>query len=277
MTVGIVTDSSCDLRGTEVAELGIEIVPLTIRFGDQELVDRDELTVEEFYRKMAASDHLPETAAPSPGRFDQAFRSRLEAGCDTVVCINLSAAVSATMQSARTAAAGVAADIHVVDSRSLSVGLGTMVLEAATMATAGAGADDIVSEVTEASARTRLYGALNTLENLKKGGRIGGAQAMLGSMLSIKPLITLVDGEVGEAGRQRTRTKALAWLRDTLAADSPVDHLSVMHGEAADLDRFLEMLAPVADVDSIRVEKIGPVVGAHAGPGVMGITYQVSS
>ncbi len=277
MTVGIVTDSSCDLRGPEVDELGIEIVPLNIRFGDDELVDREELSVEEFYRRMAEDDRLPETAAAAPGRFDQAFRRKLDEGCDAVVCINLSAGVSATMQSARTAAAGIEADVHIVDSRSLSAGLGTMVLEAGAMAADGAGAEAIVDAVTGMRDRSRLYGALDTLENLKKGGRIGGAQAMFGSILSIKPLIKLQDGEVAEAGRQRTRTKALAWLRDTLRADSPVEKVAVMHGEAPDLDLFLEMIEPVVGSGSVRVEKIGPVVGAHAGPRVMGITYQVSA
>ena len=272
MTVGIVTDSSCDLRGPEVAELGIEIVPLTIRFGDDEFVDREELSVEEFYRRMAASDRLPETAAAAPGRFVQAFKRRLDDGCDAVVCVTLSGGVSATIQSARTAAE-IEGDIHIVDSRSLTAGLGTMVLAAAAMAADGASAGAITDAVTEMRDRSRLYGALDTLENLKKGGRIGGAQAMLGSMLSIKPLIKLQDGEVAEAGRQRTRRKALAWLCDTLRADGPVEKLAVMHGEAADLDSFLEMLEPVVDPEAVRVEKIGPVVGAHAGPGVMGITY----
>ncbi len=277
MTVGIVTDSSCDLRGPEVAELGIEIVPLTIRFGDDEFVDREELSVEEFYRRMAASDRLPETAAAAPGRFVQAFQRRLDDGCGAVVCITLSGGVSATIQSARTAAAEVEGDIHIVDSRSLTAGLGTMVLAAAAMAADGASAGAITDAVTEMRDRSRLYGALDTLENLKKGGRIGGAQAMLGSMLSIKPLIKLQDGEVAEAGRQRTRRKALSWLCDTLRADGPVEKLAVMHGEAADLDSFLEMLEPAVDPEAVRVEKIGPVVGAHAGPGVMGITYLTSA
>ena len=275
MTVGIVTDSSCDLRGREVDELGLGIVPLSIRFGSIEYVDREELTVEEFYTQMAASDDLPETAAPSPGRFEQAFRAQLDRGCDSVVCINLSAAISATMQSALTAANTLDADVRVVDSRSLTAGLGTMVLGAAEMAADGADADAIVAAVDEISTRTRVYGTLDTLDNLKKGGRVGGAQAMLGSMLSIKPIVDLSSGQVEEAGRQRTRKKALGWLRDTLADAAPVDNLAVMHAEAPDVDTFLEMIAPVVDVGAIRVEKIGAVVGAHGGPGVMGLAFQV--
>lgn len=275
MTVRIVTDSASDLRGDIVSELDIEIVPLSIRFGAEEFVDREELTVEDFYRRLEQSDELPETAAPSPGRFEQAFRRHLDAGADTVICINLSAGLSATMQSALTAAKGLDADIRVIDSRSITAGLGSMTLTAAEMAAAGAGPDEIVAAVESMSSRTRVYGVLDTLENLKKGGRIGGAQAMVGSMLSIKPLLDLSSGEVEEAGRQRTRKKALAWLHDTLAAALPVEKLAVMHGEAPDIDQFVETLADIVDVDSLRIDKIGAVIGTHGGPRVMGLAFQV--
>ena len=143
------------------------------------------------------------------------------------------------------------------------------------MSADGAGADEIVAAAEEMSGRTRVYGTLDTLENLKKGGRIGGAQAMLGSMLSIKPLLDLSSGEVEEAGRQRTRRKALVWLKETLEAALPVENLAVMHGEAPDIDQFVEMLEPIVDLDSIRIEKIGAVIGTHGGPRVMGLAYQV--
>ena len=126
MTVRIVTDSACDLRGEEVAELRIEVVPLSIRFGTEEFVDREELTVEEFYRRLGESDELPETSAPSPGRFGQAFTRQLESGADTVICINMSSGLSATMQSARTAANDTDADIRVIDSRTITAGLGVI-------------------------------------------------------------------------------------------------------------------------------------------------------
>jgi DegV family protein with EDD domain len=277
VTVRIVTDSACDLRGEEVSELGIEVVPLSIRFGSREFVDREELSVEEFYRRLAESDELPETAAPSPGRFEQAFTRQLEAGADSVVCINMSAALSATMQSARTAASAVDADIRVIDSRTITAGLGSIALAAAQMGADGASLDEILAAIVSMSGRTRVYGTLDTLDNLKKGGRIGGAQAMLGSMLSIKPLLDISSGEVEEAGRQRTRKKALGWLRDTLAAALPVDNLAVMHGEAPDLDVFLEMLEPLVDCTTIRIEKIGAVIGTHAGPRVMGLAFQLPS
>jgi DegV family protein with EDD domain len=279
VTVRIVTDSACDLRGEEVAHYGIEVVPLSIRFGDDEYVDREELEVSEFYRLLEESDTLPETAAPSPGRFDEAFRRQLDGGASGVVCINLSAALSATMQSAQTAADNLVADrpdavVRVVDSRSITAGLGSIVLAAAQMGVDGASADEIVAAVDELSDRTQVFGTLDTLDNLKKGGRIGGAQALVGSMLSIKPILDLSSGEVEEAGKQRTRKKALGWLRDKLQEVGPVENLAVMHGDAPDLDTFLTMIGDVVDVDSIRIEKIGPVIGTHGGPRVMGIAFQ---
>ena len=279
MTVGIVTDSSCDLGNEELEGLDVEIVPLFIRFGTDEFVDREQITVEDFYRQMAATEELPQTAAPPPGRFEQAFSRFLDAGCEAVVCINLSSAISATMQSAVQAADAArverdGADIRVVDSKSVTAGLGTLVLQAARMAAAGDDADTIDAFVADASERTRLFGTLDTLENLRKGGRIGGAQAMLGSMLSIKPIVDISSGEVEEAAKQRTRRKALAWLRNTVQAAEPVEHLAVIHGEATDVGDFCDMLAEVHSGD-IRVCKVGPVVGAHAGQGVLGMAYQV--
>lgn len=279
MTVGIVTDSSCDLSNEELDGLDVEVVPLFIRFGTDEFVDREQITVEDFYGRMATVDELPQTAAPPPGRFEQAFTGFLDAGCEAVLCINLSSAISATMQSAVQAADSVRAgrndaDVRVLDSKSVTAGLGTLVLQAARMAAAGDSADTIEAFVADASARTHVFGTLDTLENLRKGGRIGGAQAMLGSMLSIKPIVDISSGEVEEAAKQRTRRKALGWLRDTLRAAEPVENLAVMHGEAADVGDFCDMLAEVHSGD-IRVCKVGPVVGTHAGQGVLGMAYQV--
>ena len=279
MTVGIVTDSSCDLHEDELDGTAVEVVPLFIRFGTDEFVDREQITVEDFYRRMASADELPQTAAPPPGRFEQAFRRHLDAGCEAVVCINLSAAISATMQSAVQAASAIGAadstaDIRVLDSRSVTAGLGTLVLQAARLAADGASADAIEAFIADASERTHVFGTLDTLENLRKGGRIGGAQALLGSMLSIKPIVDISTGEVAEAAKQRTRRKALGWLRDTVRAAEPVEYLAVMHGEAPDVGDFCEMLAEVHSGD-IRVCKVGPVVGTHAGQGVLGMAYQV--
>jgi len=274
VTVRIVTDSACDLRGDEVAQYGIEVVPLSIRFGDKEYVDRDELSVSEFYRLLADSDELPETSAPAPGKFAEAFQRQLDAGAEGVVCINISSDLSATMQSAQTAADQCKGDIEVVDSHSITAGLGSIVIAAARLAADGASTTDIVEAVGSLSERTQVFGALDTLDNLKKGGRIGGAQALLGSMLAIKPILDISSGEVQEAGKVRTRKKSLIWLRDKLSEVGEVENLAVMHGEAPDIDDFLAMIDGIVDLDSVRIEKIGPVIGTHGGPRVIGIAFQ---
>jgi len=277
MTVRIVTDSSCDLPADVVDALGITVVPLKVRFGDEELVDREELSVEEFYRRMAASDHLPQTAAPAPGAFEEAFRAGVAAGADTVVCINISAQLSATMQSAQTAAAALegSVDVRVVDSRSVALGLGSMVRWAAEAAAGGMGADEIVADVEAQAQRQRIWATLDTLDNLKKGGRIGGAKALVAGLLSIKPAISLHEGVVEEAGKPRTRGKALQWLADRLLEEPSVEKLCVVHGEAPDIDQFLSLISAKYGPDDYTVGLIGPVIGAHGGPRVLGITYQV--
>jgi DegV family protein with EDD domain len=218
---------------------------------------------------------LPETAAPAPGKFEAAFRRQGEAGADAVVCINLSSGLSATMQSARTAATAMAGDlpVHVVDSRSITSGLGTQVLLAAEAAAGGAGAEEVVALVEDLVRRTHVVGALDTLDNLKKGGRIGGAQALVGSLLSIKPILDLSSGEVEEAGRARTRRKALETLRDRVVEHGAVEQLRVTHGFAPDVPTMLDLLAAHFPRESLRVGHIGPVIGTHGGPRVMGVTW----
>jgi DegV family protein with EDD domain len=275
MAVRIVTDSSSDLTDEEVAAHGIEVVPLTIRFGDEEFEDRTDLTVEGFYEKLAAASVLPETAAPSPGKFEAAFRRQAEAGADAVVCINLSAGLSATMQSAQNAAVAIKddLDVRVLDSRSITSGLGTQVVLAAQAAEAGASADEVVALVEDLVARTHVVGALDTLDNLKKGGRIGGAQALLGSLLSIKPIVDISSGTVEEAGKARTRRKALEVLRDKVVEHGEVEQLCVTHGFAPEVEEMLDLLGARYDRAAIRIRHIGPVIGTHGGPRVMGVTW----
>lgn len=273
--VHIVTDSSCDLTEEQATAAGVHIVPLNIRFGSEEFVDREQLSVADFYARMASTGILPETSAPSPGRFEQAFREAAEAGATAVVCINLSSELSATMQSARTAANALEGqiDVRVIDSLSITGALGTMVLDAAALAASGADADTVEALVRSMVVRTEMFGALDTLDNLKKGGRIGGAKALLGSMLSVKPIIQIKDGKVEEAGKQRTRRRALEWMRDQLLNEPVVEELSIMHGEAEDIDVFLEMIASRFPRESIRVGTIGAVIGTHGGPGVIAMCY----
>jgi DegV family protein with EDD domain len=276
-TVGIVTDSSCDLPADLAERWGIEVVPLSIRFGDEELVDREQLSTTEFWARCARSAELPSTAAPSPGRFEQSYRKLADQGAGSVVVITLSGALSATMQSAELAARSVAPDgidVRIVDSRTVSLGLGTIALAAAERAAGGADVGTVEQLARELAARTRVFGALDTLENLKKGGRIGNAKALLATALSIKPIIEVADGVVEQHGKQRTRSKALAFLVDKVASfQGRIEHLAVLHADSPDIDEFVARLRPYAD-EEIVVGQIGPVIGAHAGRGTIGVAFQ---
>jgi DegV family protein with EDD domain len=278
VTIRVVTDSSCDLPPALVDALRIEIVPLTIRFGDEELVDRVELSTDEFWDRLEHSKLLPETAAPSAGAFEAKFRELLSRGATGIVCINLSSHLSATMQAAQVAAAAVGSEgpVQVIDSQSASMGLGNLCLTAARRAADGDSLESIVSEVVGRRDRTKLFATLDTLEYLKKGGRVGNARALLGTVLSIKPVVEVRDGVVEEAGKVRTRSKALKLLA-AKAAEGTIEHLSVLHGQAPDLDELLDLLDPIFPRDDIITGLVGPVIGTHAGPRVIGVTFQVVS
>jgi DegV family protein with EDD domain len=223
---------------------------------------------------MAAFDGLPETAAPSPGAFEQAFRAAAADG-DQVICLNISSALSATMASAQNAARAVEGDldVRVIDSKSITAGLGTQLILAAEAAAGGADADEVTEVIEAAIPRTRILGGLDTLENLRKGGRIGGAKAMLGTMLSFKPVVDISTGEVEEAGKVRTRKKQMVFLRDKLAAAGAVEQLVVCDGGAPDVDAFMDLIADVVPRESFRRSTIGPVIGTHGGPRMIGLTW----
>jgi len=277
MTIRIVTDSSCDLPQQVADALGISIVPLKIGFGNDEYVDRETITADEFWAKCAASAELPQTAAPSEGDFKKVYEGLKQQGATGIVVIALSSALSATMQSAVNAAKAVAGDIdvRVVDSRNASLGVGLTAVECAERAKAGDSIDQIVDLAERLVPRTHVFGALDTLENLKKGGRIGGAKAMLASALSIKPLIEVRDGLVEEAGKQRTRGKALNSLLETLRNAGRVERLGVLHAQCADIDDFVAKVREVYSGD-IMIGDIGAVIGTHAGQGTIGIAFRTA-
>ena len=272
--VRIVTDSACDLPQSVADELGIEIVPLTIRIDGTEYVDRQDLTPAEFWAKCAASATLPETAAPAPGQFETVYRQLAADGATSVVTISLSGALSATMQSAELAARSVAdvIPVTVIDSRTVTLGLGAIAASCARLAASGATHDEVVAHAHDHAARSHVWGALDTLDNLKKGGRIGGAKALLASALAIKPIIEVRDGKVEQGGKQRTRSKALAFLVEKVAAVEGLDSLFVAQADCRDVDQFVAMLRPHVDGE-IVVGDIGPVVGSHAGRGTIGVAF----
>jgi DegV family protein with EDD domain len=271
--IRIVTDTACDLSA-EVAEAnGITLVPLSIRFGDDEFVDGRDLTTEEFWARCKASDVLPETSAPSPGAFQETFLAAAADGYDGVLSLSLSGGVSATFQAATAAAKAVADTIEVraVDSRSMTMGLGLMCLDVADLTATGADLDALEAHVASLIPRISVFGLVDTLEHLEKGGRIGGARALLGSLLSIKPVVTVVDGEVAEESKQRTRGRSLQYLADKALRSPALSRIAVADGAAADIDDFLALITGVQSVHPIVVSQLGPVVGTHTGPGTIGL------
>ena len=281
--IRIVTDSACDLPPATAAEHNIEIVPLTVRIGDTEYVDRRDLTPQEFWEKSSHSKTLPETAAPSPGAFEETFRAAATAGATGIVCVSLSSELSATFQSAQLAAEAVKGviDVRVIDSRSVTIAQGLLAIAGAEAVAAGKSIDEVAAVIEAKVPRMRIFAALDTLENLKKGGRIGKARAALGSMLSVKPLIQVDNGAVGEAGKQRTRGRSLDQLialsKEHGAATAKP--LAVMHGDAPDIDKFVDDLCAALgrSRSEILIGDIGSIVGTHTGPRVIGVAYDESA
>ncbi len=272
--IHIVADSACDIS-TELADShGITIVSLTIRFGDEEFEDGKDLSPSEFWQRCAHSTTLPETAAPSPGAFQQAFQKASDSGAEGVLCLTLSSSMSATFASAKTASEAFdKIPVQVLDTRSVTMGQGLLVLSAATEAQAGATMDELVNSISARIERTRVYGVVGGLEHLQRGGRIGGAQALLGSLLSIKPVVQVKEGVVAEESKQRTRSKALSYLIDKVTNEGRLERLAIANGASEDIDQITERLSGIElDFPLISVD-LGPVVGTHTGPSTVGICY----
>lgn len=277
MSIRIVTDSSSDLPLDLAAQWGISVVALSVRFGDGDFVDSTTIPPRQFWEQCGASPVLPETTAPSPGQFETTYRRLIAEGATGIVVVSLSSSLSATMQSAELAAKSVTTSeipIVVIDSRTVSLGLGLIAVSCAQRANAGGSLNDIVAHANDIIPRTRVFGALDTLDNLKKGGRIGGAKALMASVLSIKPIIEVRNGLVEEGGRQRTRTKALNFLRDTVKNSEPIESLAILHAQCDDVDAFTASLREVYDGE-IVIGDIGPVIGSHAGSGTIGVAFRV--
>lgn len=271
--IRVVTDSACDLPDDVVTERGIGLVPLRIRFGDEELVDREQLPTKEFWARARSFHGLPQTAAPSPGQFRDAFVRMADEGADGVVCVNLSSKLSATIEAARQAARELEGrlPVRVVDSLNVTLGEGLQVLIAANSAAEGKGMDEVAADVVAAQSRLLVFAAFDTLDNLRHGGRIGSTQAMIGSLLAIKPVIQVVAGEVSEESKQRTRGRSLRYLADKVHQVGAIERMAVFHADAPDFDHFLGLIADVQAATPTVIGDIGPVIGTHCGPGAIGV------
>ena len=277
MVVRIVTDSTADLTQEQQQAAGITIVPLNVHFGDQVFRDHVDLTADEFFRRLKASPQLPRTSQPAVGVFEEAYRTLRENG-DEIVSVHLSSKVSGTYNSALMAAKGIDEKaIDVVDSLSTSMALGFMALEAAKLARAGKDRATITERLRALVPKARVICVVDTLTYLERGGRIGRARALLGSLLNVKPILQLKDGEVVPLGRARGRPQALTRLVELLERDGHVSQLAIMHGAAsADAEQLRERVAASYPGLDILLTEIGAVLGTHTGPGVIGFTYLVA-
>jgi fatty acid kinase fatty acid binding subunit len=279
VTVRIVTDTAADIPPDLLRTKHITAVPLTVQFGSDSYLSGVDLGADEFWQKIRTTSEPPKTAAPSAGDFQKAYEDLARDGATGIVSLHLSSKLSATYQSAVVAANEVSGvPIEVVDTLTVSAAQGLLALHAAERAESGASVEEIVSDVDALRARVHLYGIIDTLEYLRMGGRIGGAQALLGTMLKFKPIISVGDGLVESVGRVRTRAKALEHLAGLVREHKDgIDRLVVIQGDATDTERFIALLDGIVHVAPSDVWTLGAVVGAHAGPGVIGVVFITSS
>jgi DegV family protein with EDD domain len=273
--VAIVTDSASDLPPDVARSAGIALVPLVVSFGAESFRAGVNLSAEEFWHRMTAPDApFPTTAAAPPGDFLTTFRQAFDAGADSVVCIAVSGDLSGTLKSAQVARDQLPdREIHVIDSRTASMGHGMLAQIAAELSAEGVSGGEIARVIEHRKADVTLYVALDTLEYLKRGGRISGARAAIGTMLNVKPIITVTDGVVENADRVRSRPKARARVLELLT-EKPLERASLLHTTNADVDEFRAAFIERSGLPDSRVQTmlVGPSVGPHLGPGCVGAT-----
>ena len=274
MAIKVVTDSTSDLPADVAESLGIEVVPLNVHFGSDVYKDRVNLMPDAFYDKLINGDVLPTTSQPSVGEFIDVYE-RLGSDADGIVSVHISEKLSGTMNSARLASQQANADcpIEVVDTFQVSMGVGICAMEAAEVANSGGDMNQVILAARNAVTRSQCFFMLETLEFLQKGGRIGKAQALIGNLLKIRPMLMLREGEVHPLGRERTRRKGIAKLVDTVEELAPISGLAVMYSTGPDEAQTLAQ-----NVSKFMIEgrepmmlQIGPVIGTYAGPDTLGI------
>ena len=279
MTVKVITDSTADLPPALAEELGITVVPLNVHFGTEVYRDGVEITADEFYRRLVTASRLPTTSQPTPGDFLSAY-DEMGQTTDEILSVHISAKLSGTMNSATQAREeyGGESRIEIIDSLQGSMGLGMLAIAAAEAARRGGSLDDVVTETRAAIPKVGFIGLLDTLEYLEKGGRIGKAQAFVGSLLRIKPLLTIRDGEAHPLERARTRAKGVDRMCELVQAEMPLKDLAVVYTTTPDEARALgQRLQSYLPQGEVILSQVGPVVGTYLGPGVLGVAFRKQS
>jgi DegV family protein with EDD domain len=271
--VVFVTDSASDLDPAVAARDGIRIVPLSVSFGDESFRAGADLSTEEFWQRMTAPNApFPKTAASSPGEFKAVYDAAFTDGADAIVSIHVSGLLSGSIKSAEIAKGMLPErEIHLVDSQGASMAEGILAYMGLDLARMGVAAGEIARTLNDRASDLRMYVSLETLEYLKKGGRISGAQAAIGGLLSVKPIIAVEAGKVETADKPRTRSKSRERCIELICA-RPIERIAILHTMAPDVDDFRDEVVRRSGVDpaSVMVSIVGPSVGPHLGPGCVG-------
>jgi DegV family protein with EDD domain len=278
--VKIITDTTAGLSHQVVQQYEVPVIPQVIIFGDDAYLEGEEIDHATFMRRLAASDELPKTSAPPPELFVEVFERLVPEG-EPILCIHPSSEVSGTVRSATVAAADFPdADIRIIDTRLIGSPVATLVTLAAQWAEAGFDVDAMEERIRDMIPRSRVYFLVDTLEYLAKNGRIGGAAALLGSVLRIKPILTLRDGRADQFEKARTRKRAMARLKDLVLEQIPGDgsgHLSIMHAAVPEQAQALaDDLCSALDLSSVPILDVPPAIVTHAGPGVLAVAFFVA-
>jgi DegV family protein with EDD domain len=276
MTVKIVTDSTADLPPQLARELGITMVPVYLRFGKEVFHDGVDITADEFYRRLKSDPVHPSTTQPTPQDFIDVYKE-LAPRADGIISIHVTAKLSGTFNSAlqAKAAAGDKCPIEVIDSQVVTMGLGQLAMAANALAQSGKSLPQVAAEVKKMIQSIRVIGLLDTLKYLALGGRIGKVQALLGSVLNVKPMLTMKDGLLSPAGRARSRVKGIEVLFNYVKNAGAIQDMAVVYNtEREEAQAFVKRLGALFPEEKIILAQLGPALGVHTGPGIIFIALR---
>jgi DegV family protein with EDD domain len=274
MNVKIITDSTSDITSDMAQEMGLTVIPLTVSFGHESFLDRVEITTEEFYRRLSTENIFPTTTQPSPAIFLEAYE-KLAQETDNILVIVISGKLSGTYQSALNAKGMLKGKcrVEIIDSQMTIMALGLLAATAAKMAENGATMDELMEAVKTRIPRLHPAMSFDTLKYLAKGGRIGRAQGLLGSVLSIKPILTLKEGEVAPLTRVRSQAAALDYLVNLVAGIKNIEALALEHGNSPQqADALFERISGIYPKEKIYRSTVSPVIGTYTGPNLLSVT-----
>ena len=274
MKLAIVTDSVSDISPKIAKELDIKVVPLTVIFGTEQFLDGIELSNAEFFKKLETDPNHPSTSQPSPEAFVKTYEKLLKEGYE-ILSVHVSAKLSGTINSAEQAIKAIDTNkIKIIDTGSASMAQGLVAMSAARAAKNAKSLDELADIAESTAKKTTVFVAMDTMEFLKRGGRIGKAKAMLGSILNIKPIITTNDGEIVPHSRARTIKKAISSMINDMGEKDQIIEVAVLHSTTPDLAKDVMTQINAQNLNNAgTITEIGPVVGTHAGPGCLAIAF----